>query len=161
MDSQRVWNFLCTTSSILSLLSLKESAVSSQITFSAKILHSQRKATRKVAPFSPLCTPACKRGSNEVIFSHSQSYRREKFLLLYVADMLLEQLLPFFAPRTPQHVNDNNFCAAQQIHTQPLAHTNGTLAYKSCAGALGVILLGQILVQFTRDPLFGEVTSFT
>jgi hypothetical protein len=75
--------------------------------------------------------------------------------------MLLEQLLLFFAPRTPQHVNDNNFCAAQQIHTQPLAHTNGTLAYKSCAGALGVILLGQILVQFTREPLFGEVTSFT
>jgi hypothetical protein len=150
------------TSRILSPLSLKESAVSSQITFFLlkSFIHRER-LQEKDAPFSPLCTAACKRGSNEVIFSHSQSYRREKFLLLYVADMLLEQLLPFFAPRTPQHVNDNNFCAAQQIHTQPLAHTNGTLAYKSCAGALGVILLGQILVQFTREPLFGEVTSFT
>lgn len=77
--------------------------------------------------------------------------------------MLLEQLLPFFAPHTPQHVNDNNFCAAQKIHThtQPLAHTNGALAYKSQAGALGVILLGQILVQFTRGPVFGKVASFT
>jgi hypothetical protein len=161
MDTRRVWNFLCSTSCILSPLSPKESAVFSQMTFSLKSFIRRERLQEKVAPISPLCTPACKRGSNEVIFSHSQSYRREKFLLLYVADMLLEQLLPFFAPRTSQHVNDNNFCAAQQIHTQPLAHTNGTLAYKSCAGALGVILLGQILVQFTREPLFGEVTSFT
>lgn len=117
----------------------------SRITFSYRIPHFKpwreydSKSTKKLSHFLRFA----RRHANEEAMKSffpicSRKGERNFFHYVCCCRYMLEQLLPFFAPHTPQHVNDNNFSAAQKIHTHTYTHSNHwrtqmELAYKSCA----------------------------